>query len=254
MPNNNNNHTAEMQRIKNRIVALSRRMQNIVHGRTGVRQPRLANTVNFDDPITFNTVPLENAWYITKNVDEGKIFQVYAKNSLNKLLSQPNPRSLIKRQPISRANIRRVLNHSQNGGVAAPAHVAAPATHVVHASLAHALQAQAPPTTQQHPHTGSYQGVRVPHGPFTITKADRLKFIFTHNPGNLAISVKFKHPGPSAASRLIIRKTGATFSFSTRSGGMIRSNVSLTNFSSTFVHVVTQLFNANIHYVGYVRL
>lgn len=254
MPNNNNNHTAEMERIKKRIVALSRRMQNIVHGRTNVRQPRLANTVNFDDPITFNTVPLENAWYITKNVNEGKIFQVYAKNSLNKLLSQPNPRSLIKRKPITRANIRRVLNHSQNGGVAAPAHVAAPATHVAHAL--HALQAQAPPAFQQHPPTGSYQGVRVPHGPFTITKADRLKFIFTHNPGNLAISVKFKIPGPSYGhpSRLIVRRTGATFSFSTRSGGLIQSNVSLTNFSSTFVQVVTQLFHANIHYVGYVRL
>ena len=86
-------------------------------GGTGVVHPVLANNVNFIDAISWEPVALENAWYINKNVNKGKIYKVYAKKSLNNWVNQPNPLSLIKRLPMTKANIRKVTNHRQNNSL-----------------------------------------------------------------------------------------------------------------------------------------
>lgn len=87
--------------------------------------PTLGPHVNMIDPITYENVSPNSAWYIRSNVRNGKIYHVYRRPTLERLAAMQPRSSPITRLPFSQANIRKLSDHS---GVA-PVSVSASTSH-----------------------------------------------------------------------------------------------------------------------------
>lgn len=91
---------------------LKKAIQAEVHRTTGRRPPVLANNAAFEDPITFEDLAPNNAWYILPNTTNGnKIHHLYKKSTLNQILATSR-KSPFTRKPITNRNIRKYMNFS----------------------------------------------------------------------------------------------------------------------------------------------
>lgn len=89
---------------------LKKAIQTEIHRETGRRPPLLANNVAFEDPITFENLAPNNAWYILPNTtNSNTIRQLYKKNTLNRILTTSR-RSPFTRKSMTNGNIRKYLN------------------------------------------------------------------------------------------------------------------------------------------------
>lgn len=106
-PSSNNSIQSQVRKLKKAI-------QSEVHRKTGVKPPVLANNANFQNAITYNALAPENAWYIVPNAaNANKIIQLYAKNTLKKIIQHQNVsqrRSPFTRKPITNRNIKKYMN------------------------------------------------------------------------------------------------------------------------------------------------
>lgn len=59
------------------------------------------------DPITYETIPMNDAYYFAPNVHKNTIHTLYGRNTIEHLLTQRAPKSPITRRPITPADVRR---------------------------------------------------------------------------------------------------------------------------------------------------
>ena len=59
------------------------------------------------DPITYETIPMNDAYYLAPNVHKNTIHTLYGRNTIEHLLKQRTPKSPITRRLITPADVRR---------------------------------------------------------------------------------------------------------------------------------------------------
>lgn len=93
-----------------KLKQLKKAIQTETQRATGRRVPLLANNVNFKDPITYENLAPNNAWYIVPNTkNTNKIYQLYDRRTLNRILNTTK-KSPFSSKPITEHNIRKYMN------------------------------------------------------------------------------------------------------------------------------------------------
>ena len=109
-------HTLQAQ-----LQQLKKSIQAEVHRTTGRKPPLLSNNVNFEDPISFEELSPNNAWYIVPNTVNGnKIRHLYSKQTLDQIL-ETSKKSPFTRAPIQKKNVRKYMNFKKRASAASAA-------------------------------------------------------------------------------------------------------------------------------------
>lgn len=228
--------------LQTQLRQLKKAIQAEVHRKTGRRPPVLANNVDFEDPITFQDISPNNAWYILPNTTNGnKIRHVYKKSTLNQILAHSRT-SPFTRKPITNRNIRKYMNFNSPAPSSAPVVINLTSNNQNH----HAASSQ--PTAR-----------RPRHGPFTTSLMTSLKNMLVEaHPGTAyKIKIGFTPTGRATTSFKISSQTASNASrayiFENQMHGLPaqRATATQTTFIPKFQEFLQQQYAPTVQYKGY---
>jgi hypothetical protein len=210
---------------------LKKAIQAEVHRTTGRRPPLLSDDVAFEDPITFENLAPDNAWYILPNTTNGnKIHHLYKKSTLNQILATSR-KSPFTRKPITNGNVRKYMNFK------------------IRTSAPVVVNLTGSPQRRSH---------RPRHGLFSdVLVQTQLKHMLLADRTNVSYKIYILNPSESSATC----KKSFTIEKSTAPNASIRfvfhaSGPDIVATASTFSEKLRELLQSyppTIYYVGYRR-